>query len=324
MNSYEVGFFAYLIAVVYSIFGYCPLLLNFINCVFGVLIGYLAYLIALETFDKKTAYVTLVITLFFPTLFIWSSFTKLKEPSYIFLIMLFILLSIKFIKQRKFYYLAINIVLIFLTEAIRRRLAYLLAPTLVTSILLAIPVKLKNKLKLALILIILIKIIGLDSLIVKNLEKKIDYLMLLHQGAVTSGGVVYRLLGNYAYQSGYTCANLSHKAYLIYYLKALYHYFLEPFPSHAVTTTLLLFLILQAFWIIILILATLSLILNYKKLNSSHVLLIFYLFLMSSATAMAEGNIGTLVRHRGAIAPILTIFASAAIVNLFFSDDKVS
>jgi len=101
MDTYQVGFFTYLIAIIYSVFDYSPLLINFINCVLGVFSAVLIYKTTLLFFSKTAAKASLLLTLFFPTLFIWSSLTKLRDPLYAFMTILFLYLCVKIILQKK-------------------------------------------------------------------------------------------------------------------------------------------------------------------------------------------------------------------------------
>lgn len=315
MGNYQIGFITYLYAVIYSAFGYYPLMINFINCILGVLIGYINYLIALKIFGRKSAYITLIITLFFPSLFIWSTFTKLKDTLYIFSLILFLYLLIKFITKKRPYQVLPILFLVPLIELIRKRTMPLLMLIFVISLLFTIIIRSRRKITVILIVIgfiSLIKFKGPNILTMSRIRASADEAISYHRGSAFSGGVVYKLRSDM-----YDVTKFKLSDYIIFYSKGLFHFFFEPLPTHILSNSILIFYPQQIVWDFAMLFVLLGIVFSIKnrKLESGYILI--YLFVMSSGFALAGANIGTLVRHRDVITPVVIIFSSVGITSLF-------
>lgn len=98
-SGYRVDSFARYIGFLYSLFGYDPLTIKFINSILSVFTGVLVFMLANKMFPVKIANITLVLVVFWPSLFLWS-ITGLKDPLLFFLIILVIYIYLEYIRKK--------------------------------------------------------------------------------------------------------------------------------------------------------------------------------------------------------------------------------
>lgn len=314
MSHYQVGAYTYMIAVLYSYFGYSPIVVNFINCILGTLAGYLFYLITLDLFDnKKLAYLVLMLVLFYPTLFIWSSMTKLKMPSIIFLISLFLFISIRLFLKHRLAYLPLAILAILSLNLFREKFSIIFAIIFLSYYLLF-----SKKNVLSGILYILAGSYLLLNIgkILNHIKAALNYALLIHQGTVNSGGIVYKLLEDGFYSSIASTYPLSLIGYFFYYLKGLFHFVLEPLPQSITTINILLFYPFQVFWYFLLFFALIGALFALRYFRRQALILMIYIIVVTSVLSLSGGNIGTDVRHRDMVAPVCFIFSSIGLLHV--------
>ncbi len=314
MNHYQVGAYSYMIAVLYSYFGYAPIIVNFANCILGILAGYLFYLITLDLFDnKKIAYLVLMLVLFYPTLFIWSSLTKLKMPSIIFLIALFLFSSIRLFLKRRLIYLPLAILPILSLNLFKERFSVIFAFIFLLYYLLLskknAPVKLLYILAGSFFVLHIGKIFN-------YIKAALSYAMLIHQGTVNSGGIVYKLFEDKFYSSIAGAYPLSAFGYFLYYLRGLFHFVFEPLPQSITSKNILLFYPFQIFWYFLLFFALIGILFALRYFRRQALILMIYFIVVTSVLSLSGGNIGTDVRHRDMVAPVCFIFSSIGLAHV--------
>lgn len=97
-SGYRVDAFAKHIGFVYSLFGYDPLVIKFINSILSVFSGVLLFMLAKKMFSVRIANIVLILVIFWPSLFLWS-ITGLKDTLLIFLVTLSIYIYIEHIRN---------------------------------------------------------------------------------------------------------------------------------------------------------------------------------------------------------------------------------
>lgn len=96
--EYRMDAFARYIGLVYSIFGYSPITVKFINGFLSLFTGILLFLLVKDFFSIKVANIALVLSLFWPSIFLWSIVGS-KDSIVLFLVSFFIFI---FTKLRKY------------------------------------------------------------------------------------------------------------------------------------------------------------------------------------------------------------------------------
>lgn len=97
-RGYRIDAFTGYIGLIYSVFGYAPLTLKFINSFLSLFTSILLFLLVKDMFSIKVANVALVLSLFWPSMFLWS-ISGMKDSLMIFLI---VLCTYIFLKLKKY------------------------------------------------------------------------------------------------------------------------------------------------------------------------------------------------------------------------------
>lgn len=94
LSDYRMDAFAKYIGLIYSTFGYAPITVKFINSFLSIFTAILLFILVRDMFSLKAANITLVLSLFWPSIFLWSA-TGVKELLTIFLITICIFTFLK-------------------------------------------------------------------------------------------------------------------------------------------------------------------------------------------------------------------------------------
>jgi 4-amino-4-deoxy-L-arabinose transferase-like glycosyltransferase len=322
VNEYEIGIITYAMALIYAIFGYQPLILRIINCLFGALSAVLIYDITKFVFNKKVAYVAIVLTMFFPSLFLFST-TNLKDPSIIFLLILTIWAMTKFSKHKRILYLAVILISTVMIFFIR---VYLFGTLIliVSLYFLAIYTFKMSRLKKFLILLTVISIL-LTPIAKKNIRNGLNFLFTKQSGYFFERGGIsnYKIYPERFYQSRGEIKDMRLDEFLLSYFKGLTYVLFSPFPWHIKSGSLFLGSLLNFLWYFLFIFALLGILkaTRYKLLESTATILT--LFVITSLLALTSGNIGTVFRHRDMLIPFFLIFSAVGLVGLGEKDTKI-
>ncbi|MBN1912820.1 MAG: hypothetical protein JW788_00310, partial [Candidatus Omnitrophica bacterium] len=141
--------------------------------------------------------------------------------------------------------------------------------------------------------------------------KSYGYLLSINKGFLTSGGINYDLLsGN---QDMYTFAS-----FIKFLILSLTHFLLEPFIWNVTRSAgLLLFQPIVLLWYFLLFFSFVGI---YRIIRLGLLYRIFFplvlAFIFTASFSMSVSNIGTAIRIRDTLLPIMAIFASFAFVNI--------
>jgi len=328
--GYNMHGWTYLAGFFYLLFGHSPLGLKFINCLLSVLTGIIIYFIAKEIFSSKVGKLSAIFTVFFPSLFLWS-LSNLKETSVIFLISATLWSFIKFQKERKVYYLIFLILALYFSVTLRPELGLCMIFTVVFSYFCISKISLIKKIGIC--LIALLTLHGFLFVKDKNLKsitsEKLAAIVGLHQGIVTTGGSVYKLLDEKYYLTNFertaehqgsyfrSDADMKLRDYANMFFKGWAHFLLEPFLWRIPTKRMLFSYPQVVLWYILIPFAFLGMILAARYNWRFSLILFMHFFVIGSLLAMSEGNIGTLFRHRDMLTPLFLIFASLGLIKIF-------
>ena len=311
-NITEYDFFS---SFIYSITGYSPLSLFFISGLAGSLAALFIYLIAKELFSKNVARVSCLFAFFWPSFILWST-QNLKDPV-IAMFVCILLWTIFYIYRHAspgFLLLSFISVLALLKIGLIY-LVIIASMIFFTGLFLFIKYLFKNKFVVILIVCFIILAVSLlfSKPILSYISKHSVYDILRHD-------TIFEFLdyrrsgGTYGRLALFKDANISSfdKAMAFAPLGLLYAIF-APFPWQlgsinqiiAVPETML-FYILVPFTLKGIVFA-------YKKRVNQSVLLLSIIISILLFLTLAEGNAGTLFRHRSIPFYLLFIFTAAGI-----------
>lgn len=312
----DYGFSAhlYILAFFYYVFGFSPISSKLINCLLGVLSGFFIYFAVKEAFSKKAANLSAVMVVFFPSIFLWS-INNLKDIYLIFALTLMIWAFVKFQKTKKLYYLLPLLGAIILHGMRRDMFLYIAFSIVVVSYFFTSHLSLVKKTAVIIIVLILIGLItNMGFLDLKsNFNKALLLIVSFHRGMISTGGSCYRLLSEEQYVN--PNASLTSFDYMKMLFKGLGHFFFEPFPWNIHTKMMLISYPQMVLWYILTPFVIIGMLTAVRYRWRYSFILILYLFVIASIIAVTGGNIGTLLRHRDLITPILLIFCALGLLK---------
>lgn len=316
---YNVHGLTFFNGIFFTLFGKNEIItLKHINGLAMVISGWLIYDLTKEICSSRAGKIALCAVLFWPTLFVWS-ITGLKESHLIFsLIFMFWCLS-NFLKERllrKRLYLSILIILSgCYAVSLRRPLLILIPFTFVTTFIPLLFSRYKNRTLAEKKTIFFISVISIFCLlnyrtdIFQMLRNSYEKLIAYHRGYLGSGGWNYSLLGG---SNNYYSLTFFAK----YLTGAWFHFLLEPLPWHIFSLSMLASYPMMIIWygVVFLSLIGVARVMQDGKTKEIFPFLIFTISYISMI-GMSIANIGTVVRFRDTIMPIIAIFASCGLIK---------
>ncbi len=114
-EDYRIGFFAYFYGYIYAIFGYSPLIIKFLNLILGIIGCFLIYFWSCDVFGEKQAKAALLLVLFLPSRFIWST-SGLKDTLVFFSFSLILFIFFKLQREKSLLLSSIVIFTVFIKK----------------------------------------------------------------------------------------------------------------------------------------------------------------------------------------------------------------
>lgn len=300
----------------YYFFGFAQLSAKFINSLFGTLSAVLVYFITKDVVNRTAAKVASFLTMFFPSMFLWS-LTNLKEPPTTLLLCLAVFASIKFNRQHKLRHLSLIFIIVYLIKAMR---PVLFLPFLAGALMSLLFMK-KGLIRIIVIILVLsvllvnplgYRILNFGkNVIVETFKKFID----LQQGYFLTGGSVYKIYGEGLYNC--PAENIKPITLFKYMPKSWVYFLFTPFPWGVHTALQIISYPQIILWYILAFFAILGIFSIDKKVRVDAFIILLYAFFITSAFALASGNIGTALRHRDVVLPLFFIFSAAGLTRVF-------
>ncbi|MBL7197020.1 MAG: glycosyltransferase family 39 protein [Candidatus Omnitrophica bacterium] len=305
-------------AVFYYLFGFSQLGGRLINSLFSMGTAILIYYIAKDIFDKRVAKLAAIFSAFFPTIVLWSV-TDLKEPINSFLFCLTIFSIQRLISIKKIRYLFL-LIISFANIFIRYQFGIFI---IAIASLISLMSLLKNKfLRLPIILIICFMIVSpLGKEKIKLAETKlvlgINTLMGMQRGTSSSPGSAYKIYPEdleriSSIEQVFSPVSITSLA------RGFLFFVLAPFPWEISSKLQLLMYPQMILWYFLLLFVLPGIIYSLRYDFKKSLFVLFFLFSSVLLSSMASGNIGSAVRHRDIMTPLILLF-SAAGLTLYFS-----
>lgn len=297
-NSFEVGYF-YWNTFLFAIFGFVPLVPKLLNCFFGVWASLVAYRIGGELAGEPGARNAAILTMFFPSLLLWSSQNLRDTPTL--LVLTFLLWSSLRLRRKPSVRGLVSLGLALLVLALLRDyMAVMVVFALIGSFLISPARSLIANLVFALVLFGLAVLaydqLGLGSRWIESasfsaiseqrqalatggtaFEPEVDISTPIRGLQYFPIGVAFFLLSPFPWQIGSMLSVMTLPEMMVWYA--------------------LLFFVVSGGWFLV-----------RKRFHLVEPIVLFVI-LTGSIYALVEGNAGTAYRHRAQIVMFLLIFA---------------
>lgn len=301
----------------FTLFGNDVPSLKYLNILSVVTSGWLVYDLTRKIYSSSAGKLAMTFVLFWPTLFFWS-ITDLKESHLILAIIttLWLLNKIATEKGIKFKLIFAVLLAMSIIYAIFLRVTLMLPLMLLTLSVTFIYFTLRwsfNRAKGLIFIALIGSVILLFSqkeVFSQLLKANYDVILGNYRGFLTSGGRNYDLSLDFS-QNCYT-----YSFFLKYLFVTTFHFISEPLPWHMYSFSMLAAYPMMLIWYMILFFSLIGVIKIYriKKGNAIFPFLVFFILYVTMA-GMSICNIGTAVRVRDMIMPIIAIFASCGLTR---------
>ena len=309
IHTYPISLYTYLIMPIYWAFGFVPLTIKLLNCLFGTSAALVQYFIAKNIFGQKTAKKVYPFLLFFPTIMIWST-TMLRDPIFYLIFSLFFLAVVR---HKIIYSVGLLVVLYFL----RKEMVAIIPAAVILALAFGGVILFRHILHAAgvetpMYPYVILFFVILGSLAIGSVS--VDYLKGLAGRQVTQSklhGGGYRIYSNEAYEPpdfrDYQWSKLETAKGVFW---GQVSFLVRPIPWRAEHWKELAIIPQMFFWMAVFPISLFG-IWRFLQGNPSlgALVLVFTVILLTGAIVLTKGNEGTLVRHRDMLVPFYLMFA---------------
>lgn len=320
-GNYNVTGIIFFNGFFFSLFGNVVFPIRYLNSLIIVVSGGLLYSWTKSIHSAYAGKIAISLFLFWPTILIWS-ITDLKESQVIssLILILWCLNKIIAANNIKRYFIlfcvwlliAVSIYLI----GLRPNLYKMLLPaffSIISVYYFFVCFQKERSWKIYFfinLIIISLTLIIFRQEIFQIVRVSYDSLLTHHRGFLTSGGVNYNLFGSA--QEYYSLPFI-----LFYWVNAWFHFMLEPFPWRLISLGMLANFPQMLVWYGLIVMSRLGIMTLIKAGKSKEIFpLVVFLILYVTIVGMASANIGTAVRFRDTITPIVIMLAACGIASL--------
>ncbi|MFH0772362.1 MAG: hypothetical protein V1933_07065 [Candidatus Omnitrophota bacterium] len=305
----------------FYLFGMDVISLKYLNILCVVISGWFTYDIAKSISSSSAARIAMSAVLLWPTLILWSV-TDLKESHFILSILIMLWSFNKLINEtgvkRRVFLSFLLLASAFYTVSLKFKFMLpLVVLTLAISFIyfyarrrFAENRKVALKFIFAGLIAAAFLFFWKKALISQIFNSYYDIIIAYHRGFLDSGGWNYSLIGELN-QTVYTAP-----FFIKYVLSAWFHFLMEPLPWHVYSLGIAVIFPMTIIWYLMLTLAFMGAIKVYKSGKADLIFTpLLFMFLYASVVGMSIANIGTAVRFRDAIMPIVAILASCGLMK---------
>ncbi|MFC1667377.1 hypothetical protein ACFL0P_05915 [Candidatus Omnitrophota bacterium] len=292
-----------------------PVMLFFINCIFGALSILLIYFITLRLVGMKVARCASVLYCFWPSLILWST-QNLKEPMYAFMVLLLILSMLILIERFNVRYMLLAFLASYVLVTIRPPMALTVAVLFFIFYLIFMLKRKKNAHHLLASLIFgLICFLILSSfsgfLWIKEFIPSWEHLntTFLLKNLTLARSV--RAFGGSAILPQLEFTSLWKLLFFIPVATLIV--FFMPFPWQVGSAMQMMAFPEMLIWYALLPFTVRGFIYAFKKDRQKTIIISTYVLTVALILGIAEGNVGTLFRHRSTVISLCLIFTGIGI-----------
>lgn len=317
--QYGYSGFTYLLGTVYYFFGPLKFSPRLINCLMGVGASIFIYYIVKDIFGKGPAKLSALLTVFTPSLFLWS-ITFLKDIPFIFIGCIILWSFLRFQKTKRALYLFILFSAILAQYTIRPTFSIpLIMGTIILSYFIVSKISWKKKIIIFICLLILIVPLSYRINFKITVNNQITKILDYTRGIVNTGGSIYKIFDDKYYRGG----SMSHSNNISYidltkgFFKGWFYFLLVPFPWKIYTKLLLLSYPQVILWYLFIPFVFIGMVIALRYKWRETFIIFVYIIIIGFIVATHSGNIGTVFRHRDMLTPFFLIFGSVGLIKTF-------
>ena len=314
-NTHSMSFFN---GAYFAVFRDDIIFLKYINMLAVTAAGWLVYDFLRRAYSPLAGKIAAAIVLFWPTLIIWS-LTDLKEAHFIFCLIaaFWIILRLGEQKMRmptRIIYMALLLIILF--YAVFLKYKFMLPLVLLSSIFMCLYYilvkcrtgRIRGRVVLFGMLLLGIFLLKYHGPVVQKLKDYYSILFSYYRGSVSTAGWNYSLI-TIGSPDMYTLSYFAR-----YMASGWFHFLAEPLPWRLYSYSMVIMGPLMLLWYTLLFFSAAGLV----KLAKLHRIAVFvpmlvFTFLYVTSLGMSVANIGTAVRFRDAILPVVAMLASCAV-----------
>jgi hypothetical protein len=301
----------YLLAFVQVLVGPAPYGLRLLGVLFYVLAALLLYRLVRNTLGRMPALFGLTLLLFLPSLLVWSA-SVLKEPPFVLISALSLMLACKVVQPASTVWsraMALGGIaaLAAVQQGIRPHGAVFNSSAVLVGLAIGF-VAARPKVMLATLVAapILLGAVCSSPEVQLKAYVAIQNAARQHWGAVVvSRGHGYKLLDARFYPELNEISGLEFAETVRFLARAVAAYVTVPRPQDAQSPSALAYLPEQIVWYLLAALVPVGVLFAFRRNAAITGLLLAHALLIAAAAAFTDGNVGTLVRHRGLALPYL-------------------
>ena len=312
-GAYGYSFYLYIAAFFYYLFGFSPVSSIFLNCIVSVLTGIVYYFITKEISSERSARVAAVVTVFYPSLVIWS-IANLKDTVFIFFVGIILLAFARFTIHGKVVDMLLFLAALFALFLIRPHLNLFIFAIIAWASMSYLLIKIRMKVAY-LVAAVLIVSLSWPLLYPKFAAERT--VLINYQRGAAGKGICYRIYDDWVYHPDANLGSLTNFELLKGTSKGLLHFFMEPFPWKTGSRSSLLTIPYMTAWYLMLLFAVVGVFIPSKYNNKITYALAAFFVCMGSIFALTGGNIGTIFRIRDMFTPLVIVFASIGLRSIF-------
>jgi 4-amino-4-deoxy-L-arabinose transferase-like glycosyltransferase len=301
----------YLLAFVQALAGPSPYGLRLLGVFFYVLAVLLLYRLVRTTLGRMPALLGLIVLLFLPSLLVWS-ISVLKEPPFVLISALSLILACRAVQPGSSgWHRALALGGIAGLAAVQQGIRPYGAVFTASGILLGLAIGfVATRPRLILVTLVVAPIVS--GAIFSNPDVQFKTYVAIqnaarqHWGAVAvSRGHGYQLLDARFYPELNEISGLEFAETVRFLVRAIAAYVTVPRPQEARSPNVLAYVPEQIVWYILAALVPAGVLFAFRRNAAVTGLLLAHSLLIALAAAFTDGNVGTLVRHRGLALPYL-------------------
>lgn len=309
--------------IFFLLLGKDPVSLKYLNFLAILLTGWLIYDLTRKFCSSLAGKSALTIVLFWPTLFIWS-LMDLKESHLVMSLVCAFWFFDRFRRSNKllnrFIFLTLSILFSVYFDSLKIKLLLpiiLISVSLIISYYILLYAFSKDALLTRKILYIgfvflSLIIVGFGPAISRYIKDVYNLVIHYHIGFLNSGGWNVDLIGDKS-QDFFTL-----QFFAKYFVKAWIYFLFDPLPWHFYSLGLTAVYPILVVWYLLLFFAVLGLIRLYRARRGPEIFaMIIFVFIYITVVGMSVANIGTIIRFRDAILPIVAVFSSVGLAGLW-------
>lgn len=317
--QYGYSGFTYLLGTFYYFFGPLKFSSRLINCLMGVGASIFIFYIVKDIFGKGPAKLSAILTVFTPSLFLWS-IAFLKDIPFIFLGCIMLWSFLRFQKTKRVLYLFILFIAILAQYTTRPSLpVVLIMLAFILSYFIVSEISWKKKIVIFLCLLILTAPLSHRINFKIIASNQMTGILNYTRGIVNTGGSIYKIFDDKYYSDG----SMSHSNYISYidftkgFFKGWLYFLLVPFPWKIYTNLLLISYPQLILWYLLIPFVFIGMVMAFRYKWRESFIIFTYIIIFGSIIVTHSGNIGTAFRHRDMLTPLFFIFGSLGLMKIF-------